>query len=342
MNKRQQNQISNLNNLNEYLEQFGAKVKDGEKYINSSTKLTILNKFNIEKNIEPYVIKRLKDNNEYWTFDGIDSDKQKQEYEQLKKIVESKGGKIKEGQIYINKRTEMIFIDEYNCEFFTLPRTILDGYWRDSSTEYQFEQLKIIVKNNGWSIKAGQKYINANTNMIFIDEKGLEFKMSPSRVKQGITNNKDPAYHFEKLKQLVESKGGKIKDGEKYINSRTKMTFIDEHNLEFTITPNDIIQGYWNNGKGISEEICRQCIEYIFKKEFPTDWSIVKVNNDNKNNLQLDGYNKELKIAFEYQGEQHYSYKYMRCKNNIEKYKLFKKQKERDLFKEQFCKNKGI
>lgn len=236
----------------------------------------------------------------------------------------------------------MFFIDEYNYEFSTVPRIILDGYWRDSNTEYQFEQIKEIVKKNGWTIKNGQKYINANTNMIFINKNGEEFKMTPSRIKQGITENKDQHYHFKKLKLLVESKLGQIKSGEVYKNNRTKMTFIDEDGFEFITTPSKIIQGYWNNGKGISEEICRQCIEFIFKKSFPSDWSVVKVNNDTKNNLQLDGYNKELNLAFEYQGEQHYYYKYMIAKNSIEKYKAFKKQKERDLFKEQFCKNKGI
>ena len=42
MGKKQDNQNNGFNNLNEYLGQFGAKIKDGEKYINSSTKLTIL------------------------------------------------------------------------------------------------------------------------------------------------------------------------------------------------------------------------------------------------------------------------------------------------------------
>lgn len=342
MGKKQDNQNNGFNNLNEYLGQFGAKIKDGEKYINSSTKLTILNKFNIEKTIEPYVIKRLKSNNEYWTFDGVDSDKQKQELEKLKNLVESKGGSIKEGQRYVNNITKMVFIDENGFEFSTIPKIIFNYSWgRSSDSNYQFEQLKKIVKDNGWIIKDGQNYIDANTKMIFI-KNGKEFKLTPSRVKQGIIESKDKNYHFEKLKLLVEEKKGKIKEGEVYVNCKTKMTFIDEDGFEFITTPNEIIQGRWNNGKGISEEICRQCIEFIFKKSFPSDWSVVKVNSDNKNNLQLDGYNKELNIAFEYQGEQHYYYKNIIGRNNIEKYKAFKKQKERDLFKEQFCKNKGI
>lgn len=343
MNKRQQNQFKNYDNLNIYLSLFGAKIKEDEIYINAITKLTIINKFNIEKLIEPFAIKRLKKDNDFWTFNGINTDHKRNEYEKLKSLVESKGGKIKEGQNYINNLTKMVFIDENGFEFSTIPKIIINGSWgRSSDSTYQFEQLKKIIKDNNWTIKNGQQYINANTNMIFINKNGEEFKMTPSRIKQGITENKDSTYHFEKLKKFVESKDGKIKDGQNYVNSNTRMTFIDEDGFEFINTPNNIIQGRWNKGKGISEEICRQCIEFIFKEAFPSDWSVVKVNNDTKNNLQLDGYNKELKIAFEYQGEQHYYYKYMIAKNSIEKYKKFKKQKERDLFKEQFCKNKGI
>jgi uncharacterized protein with GYD domain len=338
MNPRQQKQYDKINL---FLSQFEAKIKDGEEYVNALDRLTILNKYGIEKIIEPFAIKRLKSNNNFWTFDGSMNDKQRREYDRLKTLVESKGGKIKEGEIYIDNNTKIIFMDQNGLLFKTIPKIIKNGSWgRSADSDYQMEQIKKIVELNNWKIKDGQSYISANTNMILIDQDGFEFKMTPSRIKQGIVNNKDPSFHMKKIQQIVESKGGKIKTGEIYVNSRTKMTFIDENEFEFTTTPSKIKQGFWNNGKGISEEICRQCIEFIFKNSFPSNWSIV-IRKDQKN-LQLDGYNSQLKIAFEYQGEQHYYFKYQSGKNNVEKYKNFKNQTQRDLFKEHFCKDKGI
>lgn len=40
------------------------------------------------------------------------------------------------------------------------------------------------------------------------------------------------------LEVIVQKKGGKIKDGEKYIHSKSKMTFIDKLGNEFNMSPN--------------------------------------------------------------------------------------------------------
>lgn len=53
------------------------------------------------------------------------------------------------------------------------------------------------------------------------------------------------------------------------------------------------------------EEATRQWFEKRFKKPFPKARpSFLKYKR--KANLELDGYNEELKIAFEYNGKQHY------------------------------------
>ena len=54
-----------------------------------------------------------------------------------------------------------------------------------------------------------------------------------------------------------------------------------------------------------SEQKCRELFEQITGKKFPKirpKWLI----NDRGNQMELDGYCEELKIAFEYQGKQHY------------------------------------
>lgn len=54
------------------------------------------------------------------------------------------------------------------------------------------------------------------------------------------------------------------------------------------------------------EEICREIFESIFNKKFPTIRPHFLKNPATGCNLELDGYCKELKLAFEYNGDQHY------------------------------------
>jgi hypothetical protein len=69
---------------------------------------------------------------------------------------------------------------------------------------------------------------------------------------------------------------------------------------------------YYNNSWcphckiGLSENICKLYFETIFNEQFikiRPEW----LKNDNGNRLELDGYCAKLGIAFEHNGEQHYS-----------------------------------
>lgn len=86
------------------------------------------------------------------------------------------------------------------------------------------------------------------------------------------------------------------------------------------------------------EDICREIFEELLNEEFPScrpDW--LKNPNTNRN-LELDGYCEKLKLAFEYDGEQHFVYP-----NSFHKSKKeFVDQRKRDDLKERICKIKRI
>lgn len=236
----------------------------------------------------------------------------------LKEIVALRNGKIKEGQQYINSTTLLIFINKLGNEFEMKPDLVKRGYWSPfesgnvyNNPEYHMKELEKIVLSKGGRIKAGECYTKNSVKMTFIDKLGNEFKMRPNSVKRGAWSpyesgqTNDPFYHMKELKKIAESRGGKIKDGEVYINSKTKIIFIDQLRNEFKITPKEVKNGRWSPlEKNYSEHICRQIVEQIYGYSFPSTWAVIKRKNGN--NLQLDGYCKELNIAFEYQGEQHF------------------------------------
>ncbi len=85
------------------------------------------------------------------------------------------------------------------------------------------------------------------------------------------------------------------------------------------------------------EYICRKIFETIFKVEFPTKRPGFLKNPKTGRNLELDGYSKELNLAFEYDGEQHY-FPVKRFGGEDR----FQYQQQRDRLKDKLCKENNI
>jgi hypothetical protein len=106
---------------------------------------------------------------------------------------------------------------------------------------------------------------------------------------------------FERISNLAKERGG-ITLSDKYIGNHTKMDFECPQKHVWSATPRNIIRGSWCPECKIyfGEAYCRAMLEAIFGKPFPTKYPKWLKG------LELDGYNEELKLAFEYQGRQHY------------------------------------
>lgn len=88
---------------------------------------------------------------------------------------------------------------------------------------------------------------------------------------------------------------------------------------------------------------CRRVLENLFQKPFKKARpnmlrNPVTSDENSNNNLELDCYNEELKLAVEYNGVQHYTYTPFFHKNK----ETFQNQKYRDHIKREACKNSGI
>lgn len=87
------------------------------------------------------------------------------------------------------------------------------------------------------------------------------------------------------------------------------------------------------------EEQCRAVLESLFPgHHFPSCRPSWLVNPRTGRSLELDGYNEELRLAFEYNGEQHYVYpnKFHRSPDEFLDYK------RRDLIKRLLCDQHGV
>ena len=104
--------------------------------------------------------------------------------------------------------------------------------------------------------------------------------------------------------------------------------------------PTGITAADWQQeGKSTrGEGECRRVLEKIYGlpfKRIRPDWLI---NDRTGHKMELDGYNEELKLAFEYNGEQHYVSNHFYNKT----YKAFADQVYRDNLKVDICDRRGV
>lgn len=88
--------------------------------------------------------------------------------------------------------------------------------------------------------------------------------------------------------------------------------------------------------KGETE--CRRVLEMLFKRPFSKTRPSFLNNDVTLQNLELDCFNEELKLACEYQGEPHFKYIPYFHKS----LEAFRNQQYRDYMKKQKCKENGI
>ena len=86
------------------------------------------------------------------------------------------------------------------------------------------------------------------------------------------------------------------------------------------------------------EEECRRILESIYRVPFKSCRPNFLKNPQTGRNLELDGYNAELKLAFEHDGEHHYVFPNTFHRTDDD----FERQTSRDRYKRKVCRNLGI
>jgi hypothetical protein len=92
-------------------------------------------------------------------------------------------------------------------------------------------------------------------------------------------------------------------------------------------------------GESKGEAECRYVLETIFNQKFPKRRPKFLFNSQTGSNMELDMYNKEIGVACEYNGKQHYVYTPYFHRGGE---KDFTAQQQRDDEKRRVCKKLGI
>lgn len=135
---------------------------------------------------------------------------------------------------------------------------------------------------------------------------------------------------IDDVSQYVAQYSARVLDT-KYVNNHTPMQFECAEGHVWTTTFKSIsIGGSWckkcSSRVNWCEERSRSVFEQLFDAKFPSTRAVLP------SKLELDGYNDDLKLAFEYQGVQHYKDHFFHKKKDT-----FKKRLEYDAKKRAEC-----
>jgi len=156
-----------------------------------------------------------------------------------------------------------------------------------------------------------------------------------------MSNNQLPQrkakYILSEVKEIASQRGGKLVSTE-YINNSTKLQWMCSQGHTFEADVKHVMtRNQWcpKCHTYLTEELCRFIFENLFNVEFP------KIKPEflkyNQTRLELDGYNENLKLAYEYNGRQHYEIcEYKRTQQDVDH------QKEMDKFKLDKCVENNI
>lgn len=212
--------------------------------------------------------------------------------------------------------------------------------------------IKIGLEKTGVAGKClSEQYINDKTELEWQCGKcGYTWKAKPNKVKRGTWCGKcaqNIKLTIEDMYELAKNVGIKRTGvsgkclSKQYINNRTPLEWqCGKCNHRWKTIPTCIKRNSWcpNCSKSNMENGCRKAFEKIFNAKFPTVRPEWLINPKTEHKMHLDGYNEDLKIAFEYNGKQHYLYYTYFHKD----FKEFLDQQDRDRIKKQLCEDQGI
>lgn len=178
-----------------------------------------------------------------------------------------------------------------------------------------------------------EAYTNAYTHLRWKCGDGHEWSAGLTSVKTGTwcpvcIGHYD---HLPKMRQLAGSKGGKCLAAAAPATMKTHVAWECAAGHQWEATPDNVLNNkrWCPRCRFRSEEEVRSIFEGLTGKPFPKKRGILQ-----NGRMELDGYNNELRVAFEYQGAQHYEYIphfHREGPNQLEQ------QQQRDRLKEELC-----
>lgn len=232
--------------------------------------------------------------------------------EQMHIFAERFGGRCISTE-YATNSTKLHWECKAGHQWLAVPATVRRGMWCpfcSGNARLTIEAMHHLAREHG-GLCLSETYVNTTTALLWQCAAGHQFKVPPKIIRRGHWCPKcggSYPLNLEEMQALAVRRGGKCLSPE-YVNADTKLTWQCAEGHIWPATPMHVKQGQWCKvcSAGFGEGICKVAFESIFGRVFQRvnpPWLVTREGN----RLQLDGYCKSLALAFEHQGQQHFSY----------------------------------
>ena len=228
------------------------------------------------------------------------------------------------------------------------PTTISQGKWcaacavrRGPSDKHSIDSLRAFAQARGGDCLS-EHYLGVSGKLLWRCALGHEWEAAPKGVLGGRWCREcagNMPLSGERLCAIAESRGGRL-IGTAPFRSNRHTRWQCKHGHEWSATPNSVIsRESWcpECGTGLSERICRVTLKSLFGRDFPKSrpaW----LRSPDGNQMELDGLCEALAIAFEHQGEQHFSSATL----YVETQEALERQIQLDDWKRDLCERNGV
>ncbi len=231
--------------------------------------------------------------------------------EEMQIIAKGRNGKCL-SEKYINARTSLLWECSEGHQWENRPQKVKAGQWCPYCAEkapISLDTLRKLAEDRGGKLLSTE-YVNSRSHLLWECAEGHQWKTTARIIKN--SNGWCPycaqraKNTFETLNVIAHERGGKLISKEVQ-NNKFKLKWQCKFDHQWTMSPNAVSRGQWcpTCTQGIGERIVRTFFETYF--DMPFDKAYPEFLKTEKGSfLELDGYNKELNIAFEHQGMQHY------------------------------------
>jgi|GEM_PF-165133 len=267
--------------------------------------------------------------------------KRKLTIEEMQEIAKSRGGLcLSKG--YNGRKTKLRWRCRKGHEWNADPISVKHGCWCPECAgkkKHTIEEMQELAKGQGGKCLSSI-YVNNKTPLKWQCKEGHRWETIPEGIIKGAWCPKCAGVQrlsLEEMQEIAKARGGECLS-KKYTNVDTQLKWKCKEGHIWKAIPNNVKKGAWCPvcSQGVSERICRKYFETIFGKKFQKtrpNW----LRGTKNHKLELDGYCEELKLAFEYQGVQHYDkVTFFHTK------KAFEQRKKDDEIKKKTCASRGI